>query len=258
MIRKLFNKMKIRRKVLTRMKYPPGDEANNKEELIEFFNTFKRLDADSSREFFQIDETIFAVTDFQQKAWSLPNNHINVGRKVKKAECIAAVVAISSIRGLCHYKLKLNSFDGIEFAKFIEELWTFAKPGDIAFMDQCKIHHSNVVQKCIKQKTEFQLFFNRKYRPDLHGIESFFNLAKQEFKKKLLDAMLGTETVELKEVVESSLHAVPNDSIKNCAQHVIYPKRNAFLDTEALTYRHDLCQSNALKFGHLSTHQTSD
>ena len=75
-------------------------------------------------------------------------------------------------------KMKKESINAEDFRDFIQELWTFCKAGDVLFMDSCTTHWAHIVQETISKKTGFCILWNMVGRPDLSGIELWWNCVK--------------------------------------------------------------------------------
>ena len=62
-----------------------------------------------------------------------------------------------------------------------------------------------------------KMLFNRPYSPEFNGIELFWAIAKQKFKKAALSILTGktTETC-IRKIVAPILRAIPLETIQKC------------------------------------------
>lgn len=59
--------------------------------------------------------------------------------------------------------------------------------------------------------------FNVPYSPDYNGIESYFFLIKQEYKKELLQRLVKGRSLDCRKMIISSIKAVEDHKTRNCA-----------------------------------------
>jgi hypothetical protein len=61
--------------------------------------------------------------------------------------------------------------------------------------------------------------FNIPYSPEFNGIESYFSILKNEYKKLLLKHLLSDSEFETLTLVRQSIKLVSDDKVRACARY---------------------------------------
>jgi transposase len=62
-------------------------------------------------------------------------------------------------------------------------------------MDNLSVHKTNEVRDCCA-RLNIKEIFNVPYSPEFNGIECYFSLVKNNYKKPLLDLLIAAENVD--------------------------------------------------------------
>ena len=94
----------------------------------------------------------------------------------------AAIVAVSSERGVVHLKIHDEAIDADKFCNYLRIL--ARKMDDKPFclyLDQLSVHKTIAVRD-LCEELEIMIIFNPSYSPELNPIESTFSHSKRVFK----------------------------------------------------------------------------
>ena len=66
---------------------------------------------------------------------------------------------------------------------------------------------------------EINLIFNQPYYPQYNGIELFWSICKQKFKKAALSILTGNSTeIYLRKIIAPKMQAVPRETVIQCME----------------------------------------
>jgi len=86
------------------------------------------------------------------------------------------------------------------------------------FLDNLSVHKTKSVRKAMED-LDISPIYNVPYSPQFNGIEHYWSLSKQKYRKKLLMLTTEGETVNIRELVEKSILEVGDQAVKGCARH---------------------------------------
>lgn len=86
------------------------------------------------------------------------------------------------------------------------------------FMDNLQVHKTDEVNHICKEK-KVQKIFNVPYSPDFNGIESYFSLLKNEFKRRMLQQLLRGFRPDTESLIRESLEAVEKEKVQRCVEY---------------------------------------
>lgn len=79
------------------------------------------------------------------------------------------------------------------------------------------VHKSRDV-KVVYEELKIETIFCVPYSPQYNGIESYWFLLKQEFKKLILSKMMNKEDIDTVSLIKTSVSKVESQKIINCAK----------------------------------------
>ena len=128
------------------------------------------------------------------------------------------VCAISEDLGLEHYLLHPKSILSPEYIKFLEQLPEkyFHEPL-VIFMDNLMVHRTNEV-KAVYKRLNITPVYNVPYSPQYNGIESYFSILKNYYKKQLLNRLTTDSDVDANKLIREALKAVDDKKAMACAR----------------------------------------
>ena len=133
-----------------------------------------------------VDEAIFSPQTSLAKSWSAKGTNIEQLDMRHKIKTTAYVAGISEECGLETYLLEPQSINQDSFVKFLKKLRKVNKDQPLViFMDNLVVHKTKVVTQTM-QELNMKPIWCVPYSPQFNGIESYFFLVKQEYKKDLL------------------------------------------------------------------------
>lgn len=83
-------------------------------------------------------------------------------------------------------------------------------------MDNLSVHKSRDTQSVYKD-LGLETIYCVPYSPQYNGIESYWFLIKQEFKKMILVKMMNDEAIDVLELIRTSIDKVSDDKVMRCA-----------------------------------------
>ena len=149
-----------------------------------------------------VDECIFSSKTQLKRSWSNKHESISYHDQRRSIETMALLAGISEEQGLEHYMIKSRVISSDDFIEFLKVL-RINNPKDqlTIFMDNLPAHKSRKVQDQLKELKMDQIF-NVPYSPQFNGIERYWFLLKQEYKKKILQCMINEEEFEVKNLIQ--------------------------------------------------------
>lgn len=88
-------------------------------------------------------------------------------------------------------------------------------------MDNASIHRSKPTTKVLSDMG-LEMLYNKACRPDLHGVEHFFALAKAKYRIDLLRKMIDGTKFRIDKMATEAIVKVDNDKVKACAPIIIF------------------------------------
>ena len=139
-----------------------------------------------NNQYVAIDEMAVYTNMYRSKGWSKIGTRFTIKRKLKKTHKNTLISAISNEKPIA-YKLLKGSANTEIFNKFIiDDVLPKISKGDTLFMDNAKIHKSNILANYIRD-SDFHLLFNIPYSPEFNPIELFQNVIKSHIKGNDID-----------------------------------------------------------------------
>jgi transposase len=125
-----------------------------------------------------------------------------------RIKTMAFLGAISDNEGLEAYTIHPNSIATKEFIEFVEMLSDKFHGQEFAiFMDNLQVHKTKeVLETCKRLKA--RPIFNVPYSPDFNGIETYFSLLKNEYKKLILERLIKGIKVDSSSMIVQSIQKV--------------------------------------------------
>ena len=139
-----------------------------------------------NNQYIAIDEMAVYTNMYRSKGWSKIGNRLTIKRQLKKTPKNTLITAISNEKPIA-YKLLKGSANTEIFNKFIiDDVLPKISKGNTLFMDNAKIHKSNILADYIR-KSDYHLLFNIPYSPEFNPIELFQNVIKSHIKGNNID-----------------------------------------------------------------------
>ena len=188
-VRALYRGVGISKQRLKRALGPPNptEKALVKQQL--FIDTakekFERL-SKLGYDIFQLDASVFSAKSFTPSAWALVGQPLQVPHKWVNKKYVAVFAAISERSGCLLQMYKLGkAFNAEDIDGFLERLRLRAgKHKKLAvFWDNASIHNQPGLVTAPLHRIE--VIKNAPYRPDLNGIEFFWQNIKIAYRKEL-------------------------------------------------------------------------
>ena len=130
----------------------------------------------------------------------------------------AVIAGISQEKGLEAYLVKEFSIDQDSFIEFIQSLADQNQGVRLAiFMDNLNVHKTKRVDYLIKRLKIYPIF-SVPYSPQYNGIESYWFLLKQIYKKDLLFKSFNDQRLKISDMIHSAIQRVDDHKAKRCAQ----------------------------------------
>jgi hypothetical protein len=82
-------------------------------------------------------------------------------------------------------------------------------------MDNLVVHKTIVVMKAFEDLNMVPIY-SIPYSPQYNGIESYFFLVKQQYKKRLLQRIMKDQSLDIRRLIHESIKAVEDWKTKNC------------------------------------------
>ncbi len=121
---------------------------------------------------------------------------------------MAFLGAISDKEGLEAYTIHPNSITTKEFIEFVEMLSDKFHGQEFAiFMDNLQVHKTKEVLETCK-RLRARPIFNVPYSPDFNGIETYFSLLKNEYKKLILERLIKGIKVDSSSMIVQSIQKI--------------------------------------------------
>ncbi len=85
-------------------------------------------------------------------------------------------------------------------------------------MDNLNVHKTEQVRE-VYEKLKITPVYNVPYSPQFNGIESYFSIVKNHYKKNLLQRLTTDSDVDAKKLIKAALRAVEHAKAKACAKY---------------------------------------
>ena len=139
-----------------------------------------------NNQYIAIGEMAVYTNMYKSMGWSKIVTRFSIKRKLKRTPKNTLITAISNKKPIA-YKLLKGSANTEIFNKFIiNNVLPKISKGDTLFMDNAKIHKSNLLANYIRD-SDFHLLFNIPYSPEFNPIELFQNVIKSHIKSNDID-----------------------------------------------------------------------
>jgi hypothetical protein len=120
---------------------------------------------EDGRTIIYLDECMFTTATMVRGAYSHFKHNIEVKESVRNAEAMAVVGGVSEESGFEGFVIKPKSINSQAFIELLEDILSRHGSQTIAIMmDNCRVHHSKLVQAYLKEK-EVPCIFNIPYSP---------------------------------------------------------------------------------------------
>jgi transposase len=152
-----------------------------------------------------IDEAVFTFNTFLTKAWSSSYSNISVPEAKINVRAHALVAGVSEEVGLEGYLIVLKAINTESYIEFLRKLKQKYQHRKLAlFIDNLMVHKAEGVNK-VYAELEMTPIFNVPYSPQFNGIESYFSLLKNEYKKLLLKYLVKEQPFEVTNLIKQSI-----------------------------------------------------
>ena len=144
-----------------------------------------------------IDEAIFSPATALQRSWSNKKISIEIKDQRSKIKTQALIAGISEDLGLESYMIKSRSFNQESYIEFLEMIRIkYPDRPLVLFMDNLSVHKSRLVMQ-VYEDLKITPIFNVPYSPQYNGIERYWFLIKQIYKKMILKAILKDQRINV-------------------------------------------------------------
>ena len=117
----------------------------------------------------------------------------------------ALVAGVSEEVGLEGYLIVLKAINTESYIEFLRKLKQKYQHRKLAlFIDNLMVHKAEAVNK-VYAELEMTPIFNVPYSPQFNGIESYFSLLKNEYKKLLLKYLVKEQPFEVTNLIKQSI-----------------------------------------------------
>ena len=131
---------------------------------------------------------------------------------------MAVIAGISEDSGLETYLLHPRAIKTEEYLQFLEKLKEkYPDERILLFIDNLSVHKT-VDARAAYERLNITPVFNVPYSPQFNGIESYWSILKQHYKKLLLYHLMHEQPVDSVDLIKSSVKRVPAQLVKNCAR----------------------------------------
>jgi hypothetical protein len=165
-----------------------------------------------------VDEAIFSPQTRLTRSWSLKRSNI-LTRDIRDQLVTHAVLAgISMEEGLEGYLVKPLSINQDSFIEYLHSLRERNGVARLAvFMDNLSVHKTLRVAE-IMAELNLVPIFSVPYSPQYNGIESYWFLLKQVYKKDLLHRSAKGLRLSIHDMIHGAVPEVEDSKIKRCAE----------------------------------------
>ena len=185
--------------------------------LLKMKSEYEGVITEGARVIF-LDETVFSVNTMLLKSWSSKNHSINIADMRSKFKTQAVIAGISVDHGLDCYLIYDRSIKKEEFKEFLLKIRDLYPEERIyLFMDNLVVHKSSYVREVYKE-LNLTPIFNVPYSPQYNGIESYWFLLKQHYKKIILKLMITCTKFDPKTIIKRAIGLVESEKVLNCAK----------------------------------------
>ena len=172
----------------------------------------------------QVDEATFNPDTYRCAEWARKKEPLHVQTKYykDKKKVIACCAAISSERGMVHYRTGYRSFDATETVKMLRGIRKAMGPDKkVAILwDNCPIHKAGAVAAAAAMRdVDIRLLRNISYRPDLMGVERVWGLAKKKYRDIVGHYRINCREFDCMSLVEHVMDTLDNELVIKCALH---------------------------------------
>ena len=130
----------------------------------------------------------------------------------------AIVAGISEDVGLEAYLIKPKSIKTAEYLEFLQQLAEkYPEQQIILFVDNLQVHKTQEARAAYLQYN-ITAVFNVPYSPQFNGIEYYWSLVKNHYKRLLLYHLMHDLPVDTVDLIKSSFKRVPDAKAVICAR----------------------------------------
>jgi len=136
---------------------------------------------------------------------------------------VAVLAAVSNKRGLIHFLCRHKSIKSEDYCHFLDDLKLMSGDRQLnVLLDNCQVHKSKVSRRQANE-LGINLIWNVPYCPQFNGIELYWAIIKQKFKKKTLAILTGIEReTMIRKTVVPIMRAVPTETIVKCVMKAVF------------------------------------
>ena len=168
--------------------------------------------------FISADEAVFTFHTFTKKSWSGSYNNITVLDRKITVKTHAILAGISEDKGLEHYLVCLKSIKTEEYIQFLEKIAEmYPHQKIVLFVDNLIVHKTKLAKEAY-ERLKITPLFNVPYSPQFNGIEFYWSLVKQHYKKLLLYHLMHDLPVDCMDLISSSIKRVSDKKAMICAK----------------------------------------
>ena len=114
--------------------------------------------------------------------------------------------------------IRERSFNQESYIEFLQQLRDqYPDQKLVLFLDNLSVHKTRAVKEQYEE-LELGTIFNAPYSPQYNGIESYFFLVKQEYKKELLQRVIKKQELNVVQLIESAVSKVEDQKAMNCVK----------------------------------------
>jgi hypothetical protein len=84
-------------------------------------------------------------------------------------------------------------------------------------MDNLSVQKARSV-KALYEELGLEVIYNVHYSPQFNGIESYFSLVKQQYKKMILKKMINGNNLIVKSLIKQAISRIDDHKVINCVK----------------------------------------
>ena len=169
----------------------------------------------------QMDEAVFSPKAYNDRVWAPKGNPITTSLRLQYKRYVSVMAVICVEQGGVDYMTKtgeaMKTEDVVELMKRVR-IQAGRSPKIAIFVDGASIHKA-AAQRCREDPNiNIEFIFNQSYRPDLMGVEVYWNRIKHFYKKFCLAYKPLHEDWDNEPVVKECLNKLSPKQVSDCAQ----------------------------------------
>ena len=171
-------------------------------------------------EIVQVDESLFNPDSFTHRHWApVRNPHGRLSRFTAQPK-IVACGAISAERGLVTIKYGERSFKSHHMIEMLQQIRDASRGKRICvFWDNATFHRTKAVKEFARRpEINIRLIYNVPYRADLNGIEHYWGLCKNLYRRSIVWMKVNNHPILNIGQTQSACERPTQDDVKRCAQ----------------------------------------